>query len=193
MVCLGKEIRSVLSELYVSLVELLNRIPRRFRFVFFLLFVKERKKLIGRLLTLAAALITLSLSFFVFHSILGQLNQTLSIGSRGTVKAVGVGVYWDSSCSSAVSFVDWGTVEPGSMRNVTIYIRNEGNGAVSLFMFADNWSPSDASNYMVLSWDYAGQTMDPQEVVQTTLTLSTSSGLEGITDFSFDIIMGVSG
>jgi hypothetical protein len=79
------------------------------------------------------------------------------------------------------------------MRNVTIYIRNEGNGAVSLFMFADNWYPSDASNYMALSWDYAGQTVDPQEVVQTTLTLSASSGLDGITDFSFDIIMGVSG
>ena len=149
--------------------------------------------MIRRLLVVAAALITLSLSFFVFHSILGQLNQTLSIGSRGTVKAVGVGVYWDSSCSSAVSFVDWGTVEPGSMRNVTIYIRNEGNWAVSLFMFADNWSPTDASNYMVLSWDYAGQAVDPQEVVQTTLTLSASSGIEGITDFSFDIIMGVSG
>ena len=153
--------------------------------------------MIRRLLVVAAALITLSLSFFVFHSILGQFNQTLSIGSRGTVKIVGdgvyVGVYWDSSCSSAVSFVDWGTVEPGSMRNVTIYIRNEGNWVVSLFMFADNWSPSDASNYMALSWDYAGQTIDPQEVVQTTLTLSASSAIEGITDFSFDIIMGVSG
>ena len=149
--------------------------------------------MIKRLLVVAVVLITLSLAFFAFHSILGQLNQTLSIGSRGTVKAVGVGVYWDSSCSSAVSFVDWGTVEPGSTKNVSIYLRNEGNWVVSLFMFADNWYPSDASNYMVLSWDYAGQAVDPQEVVQTTLTLSASSGIEGITDFSFDIIMGVSG
>lgn len=149
--------------------------------------------MIRRPLVVAAALITLSLAFFSFHSILGQFNQTLSIGSRGTVKTVGVGVYWDSSCSSAVSFVDWGTVEPGSTKNVTIYVRNEGNDAVNLFMFADNWNPSDASNYMALSWDYANQTIDPQEVVQTTLTLSTSSSMEGITDFSFDIVISVSG
>jgi len=154
--------------------------------------VKEKKKMITRPLAVATLLITLSLAFFSFHSILGQFNQTLSIGSRGTVKAEGVGVYWDSSCSNALSFVDWGTVEPGSAKNVTIYLRNEGNDAVSLFISADNWSPSDLSNYMVLSWDYAGQTVDPQEVIQTTLTLSTSFGIEGITDFSFDIIIGVS-
>lgn len=149
--------------------------------------------MIRRPLVLAAALIAFSLAFFSLHSILGQFNQTLSIGSRGNVEAVGVGVYWDSACSSAVSWVEWGTVEPGSKKNVTIYVRNEGNDAVILSIFADNWNPSNASNYMTLSWDYAGQTIDPQKVVQTTLTLSTSSGVEGITGFSFDIIIGVSG
>ncbi|MDH5596286.1 MAG: hypothetical protein OEY40_06195 [Candidatus Bathyarchaeota archaeon] len=173
-------------------MELLNRVPRRLRFTL-LLFATKRKKFIGRSLTVAVALITLSLAFFSFHSILGQFNQTLSIGSRGIVKTEGVGVYWDSSCSNAVSWLDWGTIEPGSTKNVSIYLRNEGNYAVSLSMFADNWYPSDASSYMALSWDYAGQTVDPQDVVQTTLALSTSSGIEGITDFSFDIIMRVSG
>lgn len=149
--------------------------------------------MIRRSLVVAAVLVTLSLAFFYFHLILAESNQTLSIGSRGTIKTLGVGVYWDSSCSNAVSFVDWGAVEPGLTKNVILYLRNEGNDALTLFMFADNWNPSDASNYMTLSWDYAGQNVDPQEVVQTTLALSTSSGIEGITDFSFDIIIGVSG
>jgi len=169
------------------------KVPRRIRFAFLLLFAKERKKLIGRPLTLAAVLIVLILVFFSFSSLLGEFNQTLSIGSKGTVRTVGVGVYWNSNCSSAVSWVDWGTVEPGSTKNVSIYLRNEGNDDVSLFVVADNWYPPDASNYMTLSWDYADQTIDPQEVVQATLTLSTSSGMEGITDFSFDIIIGVIG
>jgi len=106
---------------------------------------------------------------------------------------MGVGVYWDSNCSSAVSWIEWGTVEPGLTRNVTVYLRNEGNEAANLFMFPDNWNPPEASNYMTLSWDYAGNSVDPQEIVQTTLRLSTSPGIEGITNFNFDIIIGATG
>lgn len=106
---------------------------------------------------------------------------------------MGVGVYWDSNCTRKVSFVEWGTVEPGSTKNVSIYLRNEGNQAVRLLIFADNWHPLNASNYMSLSSDYTGQAIHPQEVVQTTLTLSTSPGIEGIESFSFNIIIGISG
>lgn len=171
---------------------MLNKVPRRIRLALFLLFAKERKKLTTRLLTVALALTTLSLTLFSFHSILGQANQALSIGSQGTIETVGVGVYWDNNCSNRVSSVEWGTVEPGSIKNVAIYVRNEGNFPVHLFMLPDNWNPPEASNYMALSWDYASQTVNPKEVVQTTLTLSTSSGIEGITNFSFDIIIYVS-
>jgi len=172
----------------------LNKVSRRVRFAFSLLFAtRERKKLIGRLLTVVTALITLSLAFLSFHSILGQFNQ-LSIGTGGTITTPeGVGVYWDSDCNSDVSFVDWGTVEPGSTKNVTIYIRNEGNDAVSLSIHAGKWNPVEASNYMTFSSDCVNQTVNPKEVVQTTLTLSTSLGIEGITDFSFDIVIDVSG
>jgi len=180
------------SALHKSLAKALNRTPKRIRLALFPLFAKERKKLTRRLLHVALALTTLSLTLFSFHSILGQANQTLSIGSQGTIETVGVGVYWDSNCSNRVSYVEWGTVEPGSIKNVAIYVRNEGNFPVHLFMLPDNWNPPEASNYMTLSWNYASQTVNPKEVIQTTLTLSTSSGIEGITNFSFDIIIYVS-
>lgn len=152
--------------------------------------IREKKRSIERLLIVVTALITLSLAFLSFHSILGQINQTVSIGSQGTIETPPeIGVYWDINCSSPVVSVDWGTVEPGSMENHTIYLENKGNDAVSLRLFASNWSPSNASNYMTLSCDFAGQTVDAQEVVQILLTLSTSSGIEGIVDFSFDIII----
>ena len=135
--------------------------------------------------------VTLSVAFFSFGAILGGLSQTLTIGSRGTIQAIGVGVYGDISCSSSVPSVDWGTVEPGSTKNLTIYIRNEGNVAVTLLVYADNWNPPDASNYMTFSSDYAEQPIDPQEVVQATLNLSTSPAIEGITNFSFNILISV--
>lgn len=188
----GETIQSALSALHKSFAKLLTKIPRRVHFAFLLLSVRERKKL-TRGLTIAATLTILSLAFISFHAILGQSYTALSIGSQGTVKATGVGVYLDGSCSNAVSFVDWGTNEPGSTKNITVYIRNEGNGVITLFLGTDNWTPSNASNYMALSWDYAGQPIGPQEVVQIALTLSTSPDIEGITNFSFDIIIDAIG
>ena len=138
-------------------------------------------------------MVTLSLTFISFHSLLGQFSQTLSIGSRGTVRTIGVGVYWDRNCENKTETINWGTIELESTKNVSIYLRNEGNAAVRLFILADNWHPPNASNYMSLSWDYTDETIDPQGVIQTTLTLSTSSDMEGIESFSFDIIIGVSG
>jgi len=123
----------------------------------------------------------------------GFMQSSVRIVGRGTVKAVGVGVFWDSNCTDPVSFIDWGMVEPGSMNNVTVYVRNEGNVAASISVATDNWTPSNASNYLALSWNYVGQLFDPLEVVQVTLTLTVSSSIEGIQSFSFDIIISISG
>jgi hypothetical protein len=106
---------------------------------------------------------------------------------------VGVGAFWDINCTSRVTEIDWGIVEPGSMNNVTIYVRNEGNVAVNVSLATDNWTPSNASNHISLGWDYANQTLNPLEVVQVTLTLTISLSIEGIDGFAFDIIISASG
>jgi len=103
------------------------------------------------------------------------------------------GVYEDPECSSRVPSVDWGVLEPGSTKNVIVYIRNEGTTAITLSLNATNWNPPNASDYMTLDWDYAGQVINPGEVVQVTLTLSVSPSIEGITSFIFDIVVTGSG
>jgi hypothetical protein len=123
----------------------------------------------------------------------GFMQSSVRIVGRGTVKAVGVGVFWDSNCTNPVSFIDWGMVEPGSMNNVTVYVRNEGNVAAGLSLATENWNPSNASDYLALSWNYDGRQLNPLEVVQVTLTLAISSSVQGITSFSFDIIISASG
>jgi len=126
-------------------------------------------------------------------TIKGLLTKTLALPSQGAVKAIGIGVYWDRSCSSKVSSIDWGTAEVGSVKTVTVYIRNEGNAAITLSINTTNWSPSTASKYISLSWNYDGQPIDPNQVIQVTLTLSVSSSITGISSFSFDIVMMGSG
>jgi hypothetical protein len=79
------------------------------------------------------------------------------------------------------------------MNNVTVYVRNEGNVAASLSLATDNWNPSNASNYLALSWNYVGQPLSPQEVTSVTLILTVSPSVHGIESFSFDIIISVAG
>ena len=139
---------------------------------------------------LMGLLVIVSLILFGSNLIAGQLFSFKSIGSRGSVKKIDVGVYWDGNCSNAVSFIDWGDIEPGLVKNVSLFIRNEGTVAEGLFLRTDYWSPSNASEFMTLSWDYDGRTLDPFEIVHVTLTLQVSPSVSGIESFSFDIIIG---
>jgi hypothetical protein len=123
----------------------------------------------------------------------GFIQSSVRIVGHGTVKAVGVGVFWDSNYTNPVSFIDWGMVEPGSMNNVTVYVRNEGNVAANISLATENWNPPNASDYLALSWNYDGRPLNPLEVAQVTLTLTVSSSVQGIESFSFDIIISVSG
>lgn len=119
----------------------------------------------------------------------GFMESSVRIAGRGAVKAVGVGVFWDVNCTNVVTEIDWGLVEPGYQVNATIYVRNEGNAPITLSLDTENWDPSNASNYITLSWDYTNQTVDPGTVINVNLILVVSSNVTGITNFSFDIVI----
>ena len=140
----------------------------------------------------ASALLTVVL-YTLALSVLASVQTSRTVSNAGTVKAVGVGVYWDSACTDPLSSIGWGMLEPGSSKDVSCYIRNEGNSVSNLSMYTSNWNPSNASEYMSLSWDYGGQSINPDEVLQVTFTLSVSASIEGIMNFSFDIVIIGSG
>jgi len=115
-----------------------------------------------------------------------------NITNVSAVEANGVGVYWDSDCRDIVSSIDWGSLKPGSAKNIIVYIRNEKEEPIFLTKSTMNWKPSIASKYITLKWDYRGWSIDPGEVLQVTLTLSISSSIEGIWNFGFDIVISQS-
>jgi hypothetical protein len=121
-------------------------------------------------------------------SVLAAMSAYQRIPNTGNVRAVGVGVYWDSDCTSNVTSIDWGFLEPGATVNVTVYIKNEGNIPVVLNMTTDNWYPTSASENITLSWNREGYVLNPGSV-QAVLTLSVSSDISGVREFSFDIII----
>jgi len=139
-------------------------------------------------------------SLAVYTLALGLVNLVVSpvqteskISSGGAVKAIGVMVYSDAGGTSRMYSIDWGVLEPGESKNVTCFIRNEGNSAVTVSLSTENWSPSNASLSITLNWDYDGQFIDPSEIIEVTFTLAVSASVSGITDFSFDIVIVGSG
>ena len=120
-------------------------------------------------------------------STLGALVATRTISNSGSITAVGVGVYSDSACKTALSAISWGTVNPGDVKNYTVYVRNEGTVSVTLSMTVSNWNPSSASSYITLTWNKEKSTLTAGQVVSAVLTLSVSSSVSGVTSFSFDI------
>jgi hypothetical protein len=119
----------------------------------------------------------------------GLLSNSRSIQSSGTVKAVNIGVYWDSGCTNATSTIGWGMLSPGEPKNVTVYLRNEGNVALRSNLTVQNWVPTGSSSYIGLVWNRENQTVAVGSVVTAVLTLSVSPSITGITDFSFDIVI----
>jgi len=111
----------------------------------------------------------------------------------GKVKTVGVVIYSDSSISDPLYSVDWGNLEPGAEKSIECYIQNTGDVASLLTLEIDNLSPAEAANYITLTWDYDGQTLNVDEVIQVTLTLTISENIEGIKSFFFDITIIGSG
>jgi len=117
-----------------------------------------------------------------------QTSKTVSsTGSIQIQTTVDIGVYSDSQCTTQLTSMTWGTLEPGANQNVVCYIKNEGNTAMTLSMYASNWSPASAENYLTLNWNYDSTPIDPDEVVQITFTLTVSPDITGITTFGFDI------
>jgi len=135
-------------------------------------------------MTLAIAITGLVLTMTVLVS--GLLIASQKVPNTGNVKAIGVGVYWNSACTSNVTSIDWNSLEPGTTANRTVYIKNKGNTRMMLNMTTDNWS-TGAYGKITLSWNREGYLLDPASVVQAVLTLSVSSTISGVTSFSFDI------
>lgn len=116
-------------------------------------------------------------------------TNVFTLHSTGTVKGIGVGIYWDSGCTNRVTSIDWGLAEPGTIQNKTVYIKNEGNANVTLALQTSNWSPTNATTYISVSWTYNNQTILVNQAIPVTLRLTIASNVTGITTFSFDMLV----
>jgi hypothetical protein len=88
--------------------------------------------------------------------------------------------------------INWGLVSPGETVNKALWIRNNGTAPVTLSLSTANFNPAAAETYMTLSWNYAGQTLQPGDVAAASLSLMVHQNIQDVTAFSFDCIITAS-
>ena len=120
----------------------------------------------------------------------GVFNASRTVYAN-SVKGYGAGIYWDQNCTNNSLSIDWGSIEQGSNKIFTVYIRNEGDSAAHLFITTSNWAPSAALSYITLNWNYSGQILSVGQVIPMELILAVSPSVTGITNFSFDTIIAI--
>lgn len=161
-------------------------------------------------MTIATLFIT-TLALFGGMSVVGLLQSSERIGSSGIVikpppllppppppgpltppppePTIEIDVYSNQACTQSISSVSWGSIEAGSSIDRVIYVKNSGDYRVFIELSTDDWVPSDAVDFIHLSWDSDGIYLDPSAVLEATLTLNIDSSIDGIDSFSFDIIL----
>jgi len=129
---------------------------------------------------------------FSFYSGVSSRGVGSRVSARGGVKVgVAVGVYSDALCRVGLNSIDWGELESGASKNMTVYIRNEGKSALVLAFSTANWNPPVAAERISVSWNYDGKPVSPNKVVELVFTLSTSEIMTGIDHFSFDLVLSM--
>jgi hypothetical protein len=126
----------------------------------------------------------------------GALVTSTTVSASGlivTPPALNLGIYSDSACTQKLSSISWGTISPGSSTTKTIYIKNAGTTSITLSMTTNNWNPTTASGPVTITWDKQSTVLAANQVATATLTLSVSSSVNGLTNFSVDIVISGTG
>lgn len=100
-----------------------------------------------------------------------------------------INLYTDQECNTPLTSVDWGQITAGTTSSTTMYLKNEGDMTVNAQLQTENWTPSDSSSFLSLSWDYSGEPIYPDESVRISLRLDVNGDCPTYDNFNFDIIV----
>jgi len=136
----------------------------------------------GLIIALAATGLFLSL-------VTAGIIATQTVASNGTITTVNVGAYSNSDCTENCTSISWESLYPGNSTSQIIYVKNTGTVPITLSMTADSWEPTDADDYLTLTWNPEYETLNPGQSTPATLTLSAASDTGDLTTFNFNIII----
>jgi hypothetical protein len=144
--------------------------------------ISEKGFMNGRSLVLFAASILLVLMLIQLVVLHGPAGNRAALALSGSVA-----VYSDLGCAQPVNAVSWGVLSLGGVKNVVVYVRNEGASPLVLVLLAMNWTPPDADSCLGFSWNHQDLKLMPAQVGEVILILSVAQE-SNITNFGFNIL-----
>jgi hypothetical protein len=102
---------------------------------------------------LCMCLIVLCMSITIVYAVL-QAQKT--INTYGNVKSLNLQVYQDSACTVVLTQINWGLLEPGQSKSILCYLKSTSTVNASLSLLTSGWNPSNAQNYLLLTWNREG-------------------------------------
>ena len=140
--------------------------------------------------TVVAALIIIGIALTLISFAAITTSTTMSSSGSVTMSA-GLGVYSNSACTTSLSSINWGTLTAGGTTTQTIYVKNISSGlSLTLNMTTSSWSPASANGPITITWNQQSTDLQPGASVAAILTLTVSSSIVDITDFSVNIMIG---
>ena len=115
------------------------------------------------------------------------LNSTSTFHNTTGVNAVGVGVYSNIGCTTPITTLSWGMLDPGAVSNNTVYVLNNGTESMNLTMATGNWNPSAAQGNFTVPWNQQNTALAANSNVTAVITLNVSSSAVAISSVTFDI------
>jgi len=137
-----------------------------------------------------------------------ESGSSIRISSSGFTEpssVLALGVYSDNPDTGVLQplgSIDWSTEGPimsGQSRNSSVvYLRNEGNKAIGLYLSTSGWTFRDAGGnvlsqdyrrYFFLDWTYDHSEIEAGEVRPVVFSLTVWPGLGEVSTFSFDLVV----
>ena len=152
--------------------------------------MQEPRSLDKKIIVVTMLLIIWVLALSLISPVISKKPETTGnkFSSDGNIKGgTDIEIYWDKKGTNRVSTIVWGQLEPGTDKTVTLFIMNKDKNQTTLSYYTSNWQHSEITNYLSLTWDYIGQSIDFRETLQVVFKLSVSENLKTSGNFSFDI------
>jgi hypothetical protein len=121
------------------------------------------------------------------------LSASVRVPTKAQVKCVGVDVFADVDCTVSVTQIDWGFLDPGQTKDYSVYVESQSNVEMTLTMATEDWNPSNATAVVGLSWDCQGRQVGAGTVVLANFVLTVSQTTDGLSGFTFTIVITGSG
>jgi hypothetical protein len=138
-------------------------------------FLRPSRKTI--LLIAIVAVITLissaSIAIWLSHS------YHIHLPTVGTISLIGLEVYGGDIQSTNGNFsLDIGEIRMGTPKNVSFLLRNKSNTVTTLSITLNNWIPESLQSFMIISWNYTGEKIAPNEEIPIRIDITTETSLE---------------